>query len=314
MQPETRLRRRLKLRDLDTFVTVAQTGSMAKAAVQLAVSQPAVSQAIAHMERTIGVPLFDRLAQGVEPTIYGRALLKWAGAVFDDVHQGMKEIEFLADPMAGELRIGATEPMIAGILPAIVARLCRTHPRIVLQVIHIAAGPQYARELRERRFDVFLGRVMDADKQEDLAAHTLFDEPLFVAAGTRNPLLRRRKIKLAAVARKPWALPQPDSVPGRFLRDIFHAHGLETPDATVVTNSIHMQHELLADGRFVTLFSRSVLHFGAKRMSIRVLPIKLPILAAPVGIVTLKHRTISPVAQIFIETAREIARPLAKRK
>ena len=117
---------------LDTLVAVAQCGSMAKAAARLAMSQPAVSMAIADIEQTLGVRLLDRTAQGVEPNLYGRALLKWAAAVFDDVRQGINEIEFLADPTAGELRIGATEPMIAGLLPVALERLRRQYPRLVV--------------------------------------------------------------------------------------------------------------------------------------------------------------------------------------
>jgi DNA-binding transcriptional LysR family regulator len=312
MALDSRIRRRLKLRDLDTFLAVANCGSMAKAASQLAVSQPSVSNAIADMERTLGVRLFDRLAQGVEPTLYGRALLKWAIAVFDDVRQGVTEIEFLADPTAGELRIGATEPMIAGILPAILNRLSSRHPRMVFEITHIAAGTQQARELRERHFDLFLGRLMDAAKEDDLVTEILFDEPLFVAAGVHNALARRRNIKLADLVNEPWTLPRPDSVLARLLKDIFRASGLEMPNPTIACNSIHMQHELLANGRFLTLFPHSVLCFGAKRMSIKVLPIELPIQPAPVGIVTLKNRTISPVAQLFIKHAREVAKPLTR--
>src|SRR6266436_3939832 len=96
---DERVLRRLKLRELRILTTVAHAGSMGKAAVQLALSQPAVSKAIAEMEHTLGVPLLDRSAQGVEPTLYGRALLKWAVAVFDDLRQGVREI--LADPTGG---------------------------------------------------------------------------------------------------------------------------------------------------------------------------------------------------------------------
>src|SRR3954447_4929834 len=97
---------RLQLRDLHILLTVVQWGSMAKAARHLAVSQPVVSAAIADLEQAIGVRLLDRNRQGIEPTIYGRALLKHGAVAFDALKQGVKEIEFLADPTAGELRIG----------------------------------------------------------------------------------------------------------------------------------------------------------------------------------------------------------------
>src|SRR5947207_15564381 len=104
MALDERVMRRLKLRELRILMTAAQTGSMGKAATELALSQSAVSKAIAEMEHTLGVRLLDRTAQGIEPTVYGSTLLKWAVTIFDDVRQAMREIEFLADPPSGEVR------------------------------------------------------------------------------------------------------------------------------------------------------------------------------------------------------------------
>src|SRR5262245_45940207 len=106
--------RRVKLRDLALFDAVARWGSIARAASHLNLTQSAASKAIAQLERAVGVRLLDRNTQGVEPTLYGRVLLKRGLAIFDELRQGMKEIEFLADPTAGELRVGSQEAMSAG--------------------------------------------------------------------------------------------------------------------------------------------------------------------------------------------------------
>src|ERR1700676_4342562 len=102
MQLSDRIGRRMKLQDLHVLVTVVQAGSMGKAAQRLNISQPAISRSIAELEGALGVRLLDRHRQGVEPTAYGRALLDCGVAVFDDLRQGVKNIEFLADPAAGE--------------------------------------------------------------------------------------------------------------------------------------------------------------------------------------------------------------------
>src|SRR4051812_8924400 len=114
MQWSDRVGRRLKLRDLHILLAVARSGSMGKAAADLAMSQPSISKAIADVEDAVGLRLFDRGPHGVEATIYGRALLKCGNAVFDELRQGVKELEFLTDPTIGELRIGCTETMAAG--------------------------------------------------------------------------------------------------------------------------------------------------------------------------------------------------------
>jgi DNA-binding transcriptional LysR family regulator len=100
MQRAEQISRRLKLRQLNALVAVAKLGSMARAAEHLAVSQPVVSKAIAELEQTLGVRLFDRGSHGVEPTVHGRALLKRSQAIFDDLRTSVSELEFLSDPTA----------------------------------------------------------------------------------------------------------------------------------------------------------------------------------------------------------------------
>ena len=158
MQWIDRVGRRLKLRDLHILLAVVQSRSMAKAASELAISQPAVSKAIADMEHALGLRLLDRTRQGIEPTMYGRALIRRGLAVFDELRQGVKELEFLADPTAGELRIGSQESIAAGLLPAIIDRFSRQYPRVALHVAQAVFGTMLYRELRERTVDVVLGR------------------------------------------------------------------------------------------------------------------------------------------------------------
>ncbi len=126
MQLIDRVAYRLKLRDLRLLDTVVQRGSMAKAAVQLNLSQPAVSKAIAEMEQLFGVRLIDRDRHGVEPTPHGRALLKSAVAIFDQLRHGVMEIEFLSDPTVGEVRIATSEPDAAGLVPNLIANTSAT--------------------------------------------------------------------------------------------------------------------------------------------------------------------------------------------
>jgi DNA-binding transcriptional LysR family regulator len=81
-----------------------------------------------------------------------------------------------------------------------------------------------------------------------------------------------------------------------------------------MVHSMQMQTALLATGRFVTMLPSTMLQFSAERLQLKILPVSLAIPPWPVGIVRLKNRLLTPVAQLFIDRAREVARPLAKRK
>src|SRR5262249_46097144 len=123
-----RVERRLKLHDVRVLMSVVEAGSMHKAAKRLATSQPAVSRAIAELEQVLGVRLLDRTPTGIEPTLYGQAIIKRGLAVFDELNQGIKDIKFLVDPTSGELRIACSEYAAAGPVMAVVDRLARRHP------------------------------------------------------------------------------------------------------------------------------------------------------------------------------------------
>src|SRR3954469_9523451 len=140
MQMSDRIGRRMQVHDLHVLMAVVQAGSMNKAAALLNTGQSAISRSIADLERAIGVRLLDRSRQGIEPTEYGRALLDCGTAVFDDLRQGVKNIEFLADPAAGEVRIGSIAPVAASFVSAVVDRLSRRYPRIVFHLVTTDTG------------------------------------------------------------------------------------------------------------------------------------------------------------------------------
>ena len=310
---------RLKLRDLRLLDTVVRLKSMVKAAAQLNISQPAVSKAIAELEHMLGVRLVDRGRQGIEPTPHGRALLKRGAAIFDELRQGVTEMEFLSDPTAGEVRIATSETMAAGLLPVLIARLTEQYPRVSIHVTQSPIGslqyrnPQY-RDLRDRNVDLVLGPIIRPIGEDDLEAEALFDDHAVVAAGSGNPWVRRRKIQLADLIDEPWCLLPHDTVAGSRSVDAFRAHGLDVPPRNVVSNSVQLQIGMLATQRYLTMLPSSLMRFSGSRLSIKALPITLSVKPRIIGIVTLKNRTISPVAQLVIQAARAITKSMAKGK
>jgi DNA-binding transcriptional LysR family regulator len=311
MQVSDSIGRPIKLQDLHVLMAVVQTGSMNKAAVLLNTGQSAISRSVAELERTVGVRLLDRNPQGVEPTRYGRALLDGGAAVFDDLRQALKTIEFLADPTAGEVRIGSSALLAASFVSAVVERLSRRYPRITFHLVTGHVETLY-RELSERNVDFLIARRFGPLADERLDFEFLFDDSFVVAAGAHHPCARRRKIELAELVNEAWVLPPPGSVIASVVMEAFRARGLDYPRTTVVTESSEVRTSLLATGRFVTIFPASALRFSARSLGVKTLPVELPMARLPNGIVLPKTRALSPVAQLFIDCAREVAKPMAK--
>jgi DNA-binding transcriptional LysR family regulator len=305
-----RIGSRLKLRDLHILLAVVEWGGMAKAARHLAVSQPVVSRAIADLEHGLGVRLLDRTPQGVEPTVYGRTVLNRGLAVFDELRGSVRDIRFLLDPMAGELRIGSNEAIAGGMLAAVLNRLSSQRPRIAFQVKLGDAAMLHYHDLRERNVDLLFGRMVEL-KEDDVNAEVLFKDPLYVVASTNNPWTRRRRVDLKDLVHEPWSMPPSDSNAGALMMQAFRASGLAVPHIAVAGYGTQLQSALVGTGRFMTIFPGSFLRFSGKRLGLKALPIELPIPPRPVGVVTLKTRTLSPLAQLFIDCARNLSKPLA---
>jgi DNA-binding transcriptional LysR family regulator len=300
---ENRIGRRLKLRDLHILSVVVQWGSMAKAASQLSMSQPAVSESIASLEATLGVRLLDRNARGVDPTLYAHALLKRGDVVFDELMQGVKDIEFLANPNVGEIRVASGDTVAAGLLAPVIDRMSRRHPEIVVRVVPASEEPLEYPELRERKVDVVLARISKSFAQSDLNVEMLFDDPSRVVVGALSPWARRRKVALAELVDELWTFTS-DQIIRDLITDAFQSQGLAAPQEKVSASSMLLRYRLLATGRYLTVLPESVLRYNAKQWSLKALPVDLGMKPMSVAIITLKNRTVSPVVQLFVEQVR----------
>ena len=307
---ESRIGRRLKLRDLHVLSVVVQSGGMAKAAARLAISQPAVSESIASLEATLGVRLLDRNARGVEPTLYAHALLKRGDVVFDELMQGIRDIEFLANPTVGEIRVASGDTASAGLLAPVIDRLLRRYPEITVRVGPASAEPLAYPELRERKVDVALARVSKAFSHRELDVEVLFDDPPRVVVGASNPLARRRKVSLADLVDETWTLTS-DQIIRDLISDAFRSAGLGEPCEAVSASSMLLRNRLLATGRYITVLPDSVLRCNAKQWALKALPIDLGMKPMSVTIITVKNRTVSPVVQLFVEQVRAIAKTMS---
>jgi DNA-binding transcriptional LysR family regulator len=309
MQWSDRIGRRLKPRDLHIFLAVAEHANMAKAAEYLAISRPVVSKTIAELERLLRVPLFDRTANGVEPTEYGRSLLKRSTAVFDELRHSVEEIEFLADPGSGEVRCACTEVYTAGVVSTAIDRMSRQFPNWTFQ-IELGNAASRLELLRSRTSDMVVAR--DMTTSPDIRVEPLFYERLLVVVGEHNRWARRRKIALTDLAGEQWIQARREVEPGGPTFRAFAALGLSIPKIKVFSDSLNLRYNLLATGRFVTMIPASALLLNSPRAGLKVLPVAIPRWDHPTAILTLKNRAIGPVAQRFMQCVRDVAAPLAK--
>jgi DNA-binding transcriptional LysR family regulator len=195
----------------------------------------------AYLERVVGVPLLDRTPKGVHPTRFGNALLKRGTIILDELKQSL---EHLSDPAAGELSIGTSTPQADGIVFAVLERLSQQYPRI--QVV-MGGVLELCDQLRERRIELGCARMSGAATLEGIDEEVLFDDPLVVLAGAKNPWVRRRNIELADLVAEPWTWTSPGSFTDLLVVEAFRSRGVQAPRARIYVETTSMKIKLAAD-------------------------------------------------------------------
>jgi len=310
MDWESRIGKRIKLRDLHILQAAIETGSMAKAASDLAITQPAVSYAISEIEHALGVPLLDRTSQGVVPTVFGQALLERSIIVFNELRQGVSEIATLADPATGELRLGTTPPMSA-IASAVFNRLVSLYPRMVFG-LEVETTHVLLRDLRQRKIELVISRMTNAGLEaDDIDVRTLFHDELAVICSKSNPL-RGRRVRLGDILDQPWILPPSDEFLWPLIRAAFEEHGAEMPRPTVTTSSTYALSMLVAGGPFLAVHPRAMLSIPGEHPQLAAVDADLAVTRAPIGLITLKKRSLSPAAKVFLESAEAVVKAMGR--
>src|SRR5579871_6018721 len=312
--PENRISRRLRFRDLQVFFSVVQCRSMAKAAKELGVTQPAVSEVVAGLEHAFGVRLFDRTPRGVEPTIYGRALLRRGLAAFDELKQGIRDIEFLADPTKGEVRIGCPDSFAGGLLAPFVETFCSRHPGIAITIEPVPWPTLELPELHARKLDLVMSRLSKPQADDpfgaDVEIEILFQDEVVIVAGAKSPWARRRKLDLVDLQDASWVGTSHETMTRNLLDRVYQTANLPLPTMRVITFSVQLRAHLLASGKFLAAMPRSMLKLNPECRDLRELPVGLPGPSFPVGIVTLKGRTVTPPVDLFLDGLRQHVRAL----
>ncbi|KQT13297.1 LysR family transcriptional regulator [Ramlibacter sp. Leaf400] len=307
----TQVQRRIRLRDLETLATVVQAGSMRKAAQLMHLSQPAISRSIRDLEQAVGCELLQRSRGGIEPTLFGEALVRRGRGVFDELQGALRELAHLADPGAGEVHLACMETLHAGLVGACVESLLAQHPRIRVVLESGQAPDLIGLFLMQRLVDFTVARPSELPLPPGVEGETLFHDVPRVLVGRASPHVRRRKVRLADLAEDHWVLGRTELMAASPVARAFAEAGLAMPARVTASGSLHTRYRLLDTGRCVTVVPHSLLPFANPGDRFRVLPIEMPAWEFPTMVLKLQHRVLSPAAHLFIDELRRLARPLA---
>jgi len=290
---------RLRSRQLLLLEALGRLGQLGRAAAELGMSQPAATKLLQQAEETFGAPLFTRLARGMQPTATGEVLVRYA-------RQSLVDFRFARDQMAavraglhGQLRLGAVPGALTQLLAPALAAYKRKHPRVAVSVL-VQTSDLMLELLQRGDVDLVLGRPTEGHHDDDLEIVPLLAEPQVVVVRGGHPLLSKRNLALADLARCAWVLQPPGSPQrSRFeaaLREAgLHARLDITETASTVATTV-----LLESSDMAAIMPASLASHYARLGVLQVLPLALPMQVPSIHLVRRRHRELSPSAAAFV--------------
>ncbi|TAM89727.1 LysR family transcriptional regulator [bacterium] len=290
---------------LRAAVEVARAGSFTRAAESLGLTQAAVSQHVAALERRLGAPLFDRAKRRIVPSAAGLAFLDRAQRALAELEDGTVAVESLLRGEGGTLRVASLQSVAGRLLPRVALAFRQLHPRVDLK-IREGEDDDVARWLSEGTADV--GFVEGAVPDLDADVTPLFTEDFQLVVHAAHPLARRRRISLREIAEEPFAYSG-DAHCSTIQTRAFAALNISPPVA-VRSSNLTTTGGFVQAGVAVALVPRlCVPLLGA----VAAIDVSEPCLRRTIGIATPRKRFRTPSVVAFIDVVKQTVPEFVKK-
>jgi DNA-binding transcriptional LysR family regulator len=303
----TRLVGRLRFRQLALLVAIGEHRNLHRAAQAVHLAQPSATKLVHDLEQLFGLPLFERLPRGMQPTELGGEVLAFAKRMLVDLQRFTEDLENKEKGGYGQLMIGA----IMGAAPDVVARaiadIKQRRPLLSIRLMG-ETSDEIVELLLEGKIDLAVGRFSDPLQHNEINYEVLGNEVLYIVARTEHPLTRIRRLKLSMLEQSAWIL-QPLTSPARqIIEQEFGQAGMKTPANLVECKSIFATLQLLQKTDAVTLLPESVVRDHLRAGLLVRLPLNLADSLPGFGILSRRGEPLSATALQFVDALRRYGR------
>ncbi|QBR01426.1 LysR substrate-binding domain-containing protein [Paraburkholderia pallida] len=297
----------LKARHLRLLVTIDTYRNLTQVADVTHVTVPAVSKSLAELERGLGLTLFSRTTQGLMPTPYGDCLIRHARTMLTVLHQARDELKALRSGTEGKVHIGMLPASASVLLPQALSLLKQRSPGTNVMVTE-GTTALLLPELWQGHLDLVVGRLPPPDTLGSFEEKELLEEPVLLMTGHHHPLARKKTLEWSDLRPYPWILPPPGSILRDPLERALEAHEVPLTNNYIETLSVHVARAQLQVSDFIAVMAGTP--GGDSAQPLHTLPLSLPRLLRPAGVLWNRNRGLSPSAQLMVACLEEAAERL----
>lgn len=305
------IRAGLKLRHLQMLVALDDLRNQGKVAAFMNVTQPALSKTMAELQSGLGHTVFERTGRGLRPTTYGEGLIRHARRILQDLSEAGEELHALATGTSRKLRVGALPASASWLAPKALALFKEASPKSAI-AIRESTMDVLLNELRLGNLDLIVGTLPSRQMGADLEETALFDDATALITRTQHPLaVSKRAPTWEQLAQYPWVLPPHDSLLRQPLLVAFAAYGVDPPTNFVESLSLNVTLNYIQSSAAIASLPESLARKYSALGALATLPLKLPRLVRPVGLIWLRGQQLTDSARLFVTCVEEAAKDLA---
>lgn len=294
----------MEIQQIRHLIAAVECGNLLKAADACHISQSGLSRSIRSLEERLGVQLLIRKSTGVEPTVYGRSVLRRAYLIMNEVSRTVDELRALQASEVGDITFGVTQNYGYYCIPELVAELQADHPGVRASV-NTGGFVDLVRQLKAGDIDFVFGLLGPIEENDELEAELLREHYSRVVARSNHPLACKQgdvTPEELSVAR--WATLRGEGFQRNF-QDYFTARGLRSPIQAVRTDSLALIRNSIAAADLLAVLPPDVVHREIDCGDLIILPCEAPAEQTHVGIVRRRDSLVTPPQKKIINLIRK---------
>jgi len=298
------------LRLIRLAIALGRHGNFARAAEDVGLSQPSLTRGIAALERSLGVPLFDRTRKGAIPTLFGRIVLERGESMLRSDADLRREIQLLAGLEAGSLAVGAGPfPSEISVAKAI-ARVVSAHPRLQISLT-VADAEQVVQDVLSGRIDVGVASIVGLETDARLGVESLPPLRVYLACRPGHPLTKEARPTLARALEFPLATGSLRGAQAQLVSSVGAATRRDGPGVAnfipqILVNSLAHARLIARDCDALFASTAALLAEDVAARRLVKLDCRVPEMRTTHGVLYLRGRSLAPAAKTFIETLRAV--------
>ncbi len=292
----------MEIQQLRHLLAATQHGNLVKAAEASNITQSGLSRSITSLEQRLGVPLLNRTAKGVTPTVFGLSVLRRAELILNEVERSLEEIRAIEEGRFGELRLGITQNYALYLMPTLLAEFQQAHPDLRLRVL-TGGFMELVEMVASNKLDLAFGLIGPIEESGDLIIEPLRDHYSRVIASSAHPLATATEVTPHDLAAARWANLAGEGFQRNFV-NFFDMRGFRLPSQTLMTDSIDLIRRFVLSANVLTVLPADVVKTEIDDGRMVILPCDTPAEITQLGLIFRAGSLITPQVRLITERIR----------